>query len=63
MEMPRVTSDCEARHDEHVLLGLGAMGMPQQQQRIVARVPPPAMGGFVAQISMVYVEAGVRGPL
>ena len=62
MEMPRVTSDCEARHDEHVLLGLGAMGMPQQQQRIVARVPPPpAMGGFVAQISMVYVER--NGPI
>ncbi len=38
--MPRVTSDWEARQDEHVLDGLGEMGVAQMQHRIVAVVPP-----------------------
>ena len=37
--MPRVTSDWEARHAGHVLEGLGAMHIPQIQQRMVAAVP------------------------
>ena len=31
MEMPRVTSDWEARQEEHVFDGLGAMGVAHMQ--------------------------------
>jgi len=37
--MPRVTSEAEARQEEHVLEGLGAMGVAHTQHRIVAAVP------------------------
>ena len=40
MDMPRVTSDWDARQEEHVLLGLGDIGVAQMQHRIVAVVPP-----------------------
>lgn len=41
MDMPRVTSEEEARQEEHVLEGLGAMGVAHTQHRIVAAVPEP----------------------
>jgi len=43
VEMPRVTSVSDARHAEHVLLGLGEMGVAQMQHRMVAVVPTAAM--------------------
>ena len=33
-----MTSDCEARQEEHVLDGLGDIGVAQMQHRIVAVV-------------------------
>ena len=41
MEMPRVTSAEEARQEEQVLEGLGAMGVAHMQHRMVAVVPRP----------------------
>ena len=39
-----MTSDWEARQDEHVLDGLGDIGVAQMQHRIVAVVPPKEDG-------------------
>lgn len=33
VDIPRVTSDLDARQDGHVLEELGEMGVPQMQQR------------------------------
>ena len=35
MDIPRVTSDVEARHEGHVLAAFGAMGMPHMQHRML----------------------------
>ena len=43
MDIPRVTSDWEARQEEHVLDGLGEIGVAQIQHRIVAVVPTPTL--------------------
>jgi len=47
VEIPRVTSDCDARQDEHVLAELGAMGIPHIQQRMLTILPGSTgwMGG------------------
>lgn len=56
MEIPRVTSDWEARQEEQVLDGLGAMGAAHMQQRMVAVVPTTlAMPGWTEAISMVQM--------
>ena len=39
-----MTSDCDARQEEHVLDGLGDIGVAQIQHRIVAVVPPKEDG-------------------
>ena len=39
VDMPRVTSVVDARHDEQVLLGFGVMGAAHMQHRMVADVP------------------------
>ena len=56
--MPRVTSALLARHEAHVLDGLGAMGTPHIQHRTFTMVPPPAAapGGSIGS-SMVALVA------
>ena len=58
MLMPRVTSALLARHEAHVLDGLGAMGTPHMQQRTFTMVPPPtaARDGSIGS-SMVATSA------
>jgi len=58
VEMPRVTSVWEARQEEQVLEGLGAMGVAQTQQRMVAVVPPatPRSPGWMVQMSITVVD-------
>ena len=51
--MPRVTSALLARHEAHVLDGLGAMGTPHMQQRTSTMVPPTAAPGGSIGSSMV----------
>lgn len=57
--MPRVTSDWEARQEEHVLDGLGAMGVAQQQHRMVAVVPTPVKPGWTVGSAISMLDAGI----
>ena len=62
-----MTSDWEARQDEQVLDGLGAMGAAHMQHKIVAAVlpataPPPVMPGawVVSTHTSIVVEFELR---
>ena len=55
VEMPRVTSVSDARHAEHVLEGLGEMGVAQMQHKMVAVVPLPVVATMLPLLLPIIV--------